>query len=144
MPGADGEREGKKGHQDERRKHAARARPPLTGRIEALLPEDEGGDQRQEGKPVLLRLPEETPERLRVTDVELANGERSVETQGEPAQVEHEQSGDARKAPSERDQRPALKEERAGGADVPATETLVLGGRGRCIAPSGRRAVRWG
>jgi hypothetical protein len=116
---ADAEREREHGDEDERRHDAAEAAAILAPCVETVPPEDEHRQQREEGQPLRLRVaPDQPPQdRPRACDV-LAQGERRVHAEREPAEIEREQRGNARAAARGSFERPAREDVRPAGANV--------------------------
>ena len=125
------EREDHRDHRDEGERGHDPAEPaaPLALGIEAGLPEDEHRDQRQEGQPVGLRVPEEAPQGAAVPVDELAQDERSVDAEHEPDEVEDDERGDARCAAQGGPQR-KVRGRRADVAERRGVAALVPAARG--------------
>ena len=104
--------------------------------VQAGLPEDEHGHEREERQPVRLGAPEHAPEDRVGAVVELAEDERRVEPERQPAEVEQDERGDARDPAEERAEGLA---ERSQGRPERMSPTLGAGGGGRS-ADAGRTA----
>ena len=137
VPGADRERERDQRDQDQRGEHAGEARSPLALLIQVRLREDEHGDERQERQPVGLDPPEHAPEHRLAPVVELPRDEGRVEPEHEPAEVDADQRGDARKAAGGDEQLRAREQKRRAGPDVgdDPDRRVVLCNRGGDSAP---------
>ena len=119
VAGADAEREREDGDDDERRDDLPDAAATLALRVEALLPEDEHEHEREERQPVRLRVaPDQSPENRARAGDDLAQRERGVDAEREPAEVEDEQGGDAADPARERLERAAGEEGRSARANV--------------------------
>src|SRR5581483_8826722 len=139
VPGADPEREHEQGDDDQGRDDAAEAGAVLALGVQAGPPEDEHGDERDERKPVALRVPEHAPEDRVVAVVDLPQRQRPVEAEADRDEVDGEQGRDAAEAEGERAQRAAGQEVRTAAADV-----LERGKAGRAFRSRTRCSVRLG
>ena len=102
IAGADCERERDHRDEQERRDDPPGSGTLLTGREEAAAPEHEHRDEREKRKPLRLCIPRKSPEDRALAVVQLAQDESEVQRSGEPAEIEHDECGNADRAARER------------------------------------------
>ena len=110
--------EGDHGHEHHREHDLADAGAQLAPPVEPAHPEHEHRDDREERQPLALRLPDDSPQRRPVAQVELAEDERHPDAEHEAGQVERDQRGNAGEAPADGEKRAAGEEVGPGRADV--------------------------
>ena len=118
VAGAKAECERDQGHEHHREHDLTDAGAQLPPTVETAHPEHEHRDDREEGKPLALRLPDDSPQRRPVAKVELAEDERHPDAEHEAGQVDCHEGGDAGEAPYDGKKRRAREEVRPARADV--------------------------
>ena len=92
VAGADAERERQDGDEDERRDDRAEPAAVLALGVEAVAPEDEHGDEREERQPLRLGVaPDQSPQHRPRARHDLAQRERGIDAERQPAEVQQEQ-----------------------------------------------------
>ena len=112
------ERERDRRDEHEREDDLADTSPQLTPPVKASDPEHEHRDHRQKRKPLGLGVPDDSPDRRPVAEIELAQDQGDEDAEGQPDEIQSDERQDAGKPPGDGKKRGAREEVRPRGADV--------------------------
>ena len=101
-PEPEGERDRR--DEDEREEDLAEPRAQLPPAVEPPDPEHEHGDDRQERQPVRLGVPEDSPQRRPLAEIEHPEDQRDEDAEDEADEVDRHQGGHAGEPAPERDE----------------------------------------
>jgi len=104
---SEAERERDRCHEHHREHDLADTGAKLAASVEAAHPEHEHRDHREERKPVALRLPDDSPQRRPLAEIELPEDKCHPDAEDEACQVERHQGGNAGQAPGDGEKRGA-------------------------------------